>query len=370
MSRVSLTKVNKDLDVAVAEAIGKLGQPFIAPGDRVLLKPNLVTPEAPDSGIITSPGVIEAVARYCLDRGAARVVIGEGPGNYNRRSDLKRCFTDTGVSELAERLGVAWILFDDHGYRTFKDIADGTPDRFRVTEFAFDCDRFINLPVLKTHYLTTVTLGMKNLKGCLKWEDKLLFHQADLSRAVVELNKIVRPTLNIIDATNWGGSRLLVASPDIVAADAVGCALMGVDPMQIRMLTLGAAAGLGEVDITRIDIIGEELKSLKFKVRLPRELIQQGFPTLEIVGAEKACSGCLIPLISALTLLQERGVVIKNPLTVCLGKNPEVPEHRPCLLVGDCAEVAEKESRRVAGCPPDREAILDSLVRAAAEPAG
>ena len=72
------------------------------------------------------------------------------------------------------------MLFDEHSYRTFKGVSDCTPNEFRVTDFAFICDKFINLPVLKTHYLTTVTLAMKNLKGCLKREDKPLFHRWDL----------------------------------------------------------------------------------------------------------------------------------------------------------------------------------------------
>lgn len=210
------------------------------------------------------------------------MIIGEGPGYYNRKANLKDCFTRTGASEVAEGLGIEWVLFDDHSYRTFRNVTDCTPAEFRVTEFVFNCDKIINLPVLKTHYLTTVTLAMKNLKGCLKWEDKPLFRQPDLSRAVVELNKIIRPTVNIIDATNWQGDRLLIASSDIVAVDAVGCALMGIDPMQVRMITFGAAAGLGEADITRIEIIGEELKLLKFKVRLPQEELRQSFPKLEI----------------------------------------------------------------------------------------
>ncbi len=364
MVKVSLTKPGKDLDVAVTKAINELGQ-VVTPGDRVLIKPNLVTPEAPDSGRITSPNLIQAVARYCLEQGAARVIIGEGPGYYNRKADLKDCFTRTGVSEVAEGLGIEWVLFDDHSYRTFRNISDCTPEEFRVTEFVFNCDKLINLPVLKTHYLTTVTLAMKNLKGCLRWEDKPLFHQPDLSRAVVELNKIIRPTINIIDATNWPGDRLLIASSDIVAVDAVGCALMGIDPMQVRTITLGAAAGLGEADITRIEIIGEELKLLKFKVKLPQEELRQSFPKLEIVGAEQACSGCLIPLISILMLLRERGVKMKRPLTIYLGKGHQISSDNPYLLIGDCAEAKEKEpSNKIAGCPPDREAMLDSLVQA------
>jgi len=380
MATVSIAKTENDFYAAFNSAIDDIGGPLITPGDRVLIKPNLVEPAAPDSGQITNPKVIEAVARFCLDSGAARVVIGEGPGFYQPQSYLRECFTHTGVSLVAERLGIEWVLFDEHSYRTFKGVPGCTPEEFRVTEFAFTCDKFINLPVLKTHYLTTVTLAMKNLKGCLKREDKPLFHHQDLSRAVVELCQIVRPTVNVIDCTartivhqlgtgyiseqEQAGSGLLIVGSDIVAVDAVGCALMGIDPMKVRTVSLGTAAGLGESDLTRLDIAGEELKRLKFKVKLPQEQLQQSFPLLQIIGAEKACSGCLIPLLSDLFDLQEQGTKLEKPLAICLGKHPEVPENKAWLLVGDCAQVEGIDERNwVGGCPPSKEALLSSLIR-------
>jgi len=379
MARVSITRTENDFYAAFARALSDLGERPITQGDRVLIKPNLVEPAAPDSGQITSPQVIEAVARFCLDSGA-RVIIGEGPGYYQPQSYLRECFTRTGISAVAERLGIEWVLFDEHRYRTFKGVSGYTPDEFRVTEFAFTCDKFINVPVLKTHYLTTVTLAMKNLKGCLKREDKPLFHYRDLSRAVVELCQIVKPTINVIDCTprtvvrqlgsgysaegSQPGGGLLIVSSDIVATDAVGCALMGIDPAAVRTVTLGSAAGLGESELTRIDIIGEELKRLKFKVKLPEEQLRQSFPLLEIIGAEKACSGCLIPLLSSLLLLGERGTRLEKPLAICLGKEPEVPEDKVCLLVGDCAQgKGGEEPNFVAGCPPGKEALLSQLMR-------
>jgi len=376
MVRVSITKTENDFSAALSKVIDGLGEKFIDSSDRVLIKPNLFEPAGPDSGEITNPRLIEAVARYCLDRGAGRVIIGEGPSYYQSESNLRKCFTRTGVSEVAERLGIEWVLFDDHGYRTFRGIP-GCPNEFRVTEFAFTSDKFINLPVLKTHYLTKVTLAMKNLKGCLKREDKPSFHHPDLARNITELNRIVRPTLNIIDGTarticsvGYSGKRqagvsLLIASTDVVAVDAVGCALMGIDPAEVGTVTLGAAAGLGESDLTRFDITGEELKRLKFKVRLPQEQLRQNFPRLEIAGAERACSGCLIPLISSLLLLGERGMDLKNPLRICLGDEPEVPEDKAWLLVGDCARLGGgDESNWVQGCPLDREELLSRLMRA------
>ncbi len=383
MAKVSITETEDDLYPALIRAIDSIGEKPVAPGDRVLIKPNLVEPANPDSGQITTPRLIEAVARYCLDRGATRVIIGEGPGYYQPQSHLRECFTRSGVSEVAARLGIEWVLFDEHSYRTCQGVPGCTPEQFRITEFAFTCDKFINLPVLKTHYLTTVTLAMKNLKGCLKREDKPLFHRWDLSRAVVELCQLVRPTINIIDCTartivrqlgtgysNWeqAGNGLLIASPDIVAVDAVGCALMGIDPAEVRTVSLGTAAGLGESNLTKIDMVGEELKWLKFKVKLPWEELRQSFPRLEIIGAEKACSGCLIPLLSALTLLREQGTKLERPLAICLGENPEVPERKTWLLVGDCALVEGKEERSwVSGCPPSREVLLGSLIGAMAQ---
>lgn len=380
MAKVSLTGTGEDLYTAVTGAIGEIDNELIAPGDCVLLKPNLVEPAAPDSGQITSPDVIEAVARYCIERGAGRVIIGEGPSYYQPKSYLRECFTGTGVSMVAERLGIEWVLFDEYGYRTFRGVSDYTPSEFRVTEFAFNCDKFINLPVLKTHYLTEVTLSMKNLKGCLKREDKPSFHYPDLSRAVVELCRIVKPTINIIDCTaktvarqlgmgympesGRSGGGMLIASRDIVAADAVGCALMGLDPAGVRMVSLGAAVGLGECDLARMEIVGEDIKRLKFRVKLPREQLREDFPLLEVTGAERACSGCIIPLFSALSVIKEWGIKLNKPLAVILGKGTRVPADGDWLMMGDCTKERSGEAgNRVDGCPVTREDVLNGLIR-------
>ncbi|GAH18765.1 unnamed protein product, partial [marine sediment metagenome] len=105
MIKVSITETENDFYTAFVRAIDGISDKLIAPGDRVLIKPNLVEPANPDSGQITNPRVIEAAARYCLDRGAARVIIGEGPGYYQPQSYLRECFTRTGVSEVTDRLG-------------------------------------------------------------------------------------------------------------------------------------------------------------------------------------------------------------------------------------------------------------------------
>ena len=99
------------------------------------------------------------------------------------------------ITEVVERCQAQWVLFDDFTYRTYREFSPLLPKTFRISEHAFLYDAIINLPVPETHYLTTVSIAMKNVKGFLKQEDKPLFHRVDLSRAVVELNKIIKPSL-------------------------------------------------------------------------------------------------------------------------------------------------------------------------------
>jgi hypothetical protein len=159
---------------------------------------------------------------------------------------------------------------------------------------------------------------------------------------------------------------MLIASTDMVAADTLGSSLMGIDPQKVRTITLGAAAGLGESDLSRMDIVGEELKGLRFKIKLPQEMLRENFPLLEIVGTEKACSGCLIPLLSALSNLHEQGVKLKNPLAICIGQEPNIPQDRPGLFLGDCAGSEGRDGfNNMRGCPPKREDLLEILARLA-----
>jgi len=115
-----------------------------------------------------------------------------------------------------------------------------------------------------------------------------------------------------------------------------------------------------------MDLVGEELQGLRFKIELPQELLRESFPLVEIVGAEKACSGCLIPLLSGLSLLRQQGVELKNPLAICIGQEPQIPPDRPRLLLGDCAGPEGGDGfNYIPGCPPKREDFLGILARQA-----
>jgi uncharacterized protein (DUF362 family) len=352
MVKIAVEKVGEDLHDALIKAINALDDAHLSPHDRVLIKPNIVEPVRPQSGNITNPHLVDAIIRWCKDRGVREIVIGEGPSYYVSEARLLSCFTQTGYSDVAERHGIDWVLFDHSPHVLYEDRGPRLPREFGVSRFAFDFNKIINVPVLKTHYLTRVTLAMKNLKGFLRRGDKPRFH-SHLAEAIVELNKLVRPYLNIVDGT-MAEIPIIVVGRDIVATDSVAASLMGFNPSSVETIRLGAEAGLGQMDLTRMSVMGEDLAHLKMNFELPQEMIRRWFQALRVLDGKGVCSGCLIPLLSALTHFRDEGRQLSDPLNLILGRGVRIPETGRTLRVGDCAKEALWEGSFIEGCPPDK----------------
>ena len=363
MSKVFLATIATSIDDALAYVMQAAGMPESVTGKSVLIKPNLFEPVSYTTGQTTNPALVKAVVQWCQQHNAQEVIVGEGPSYFTPAGALKGCFTKTGIAEVVERCGSTWILFDEHDYRTYHDTSPLLPQLFRISEHAFLYDILINLPVPKTHYLTTVSIGMKNLKGFLKREDKPLFHRADINKAVVELNKIITPFINLVDFTTTRHHRsgFIAAGSDIVATDSVSTALMGLNPHEIQTLTLGSQAGLGEIDLAKIEIVGEDSKGLKMHYELPAAWLEKHFPLLTITGHDTACSGCTIPLFSSLTQLADQGKTFTRPLTLMLGTATRASDAPDCLMIGDCSPKKPENCQRVGGCPPSKHEILKTL---------
>ncbi|MCP4716020.1 MAG: DUF362 domain-containing protein, partial [Deltaproteobacteria bacterium] len=362
MPTVSMKKVSGDL----VPAVEVLAQPFISEralqGKSVLIKPNLVEPLPYTSGQTTNPALVEAIIMWLRKEGAGSVVVGEGPSYFQPRERLRDCFLRTGMAAAAQRQSAAWVLFDEGEFREFAQVSENVPNRFHISEHAFAYDAIINVPVPKTHYLTGVSIAMKNLKGFIRREEKPSFHYCGpegIHGAVTELNKLIRPTLNIADCTApcHRNGNFLLAGADIVAVDAVMASLMGVNPQSVRMLQLGSAAGLGEVDCARIEVVGDDLKGLRMNVEQPASYVRRVFPEV-CLDATSACSGCLIPLFAALRRLEETGAVIDGPVTIRCGKDAGRPAGEgACCSVGRCAGAGTGSLPELAVCPPTKEEV-------------
>lgn len=360
MSTVSVIKIrNNNIQEGVRSAIEKAGNVQIA-GKKVLIKPNLVDPRSPGSGDITNPKVVGEIIRYCQERRADKIIVGEGPSYYQPQARLKECFTRSGTAKVAEQHGVKWLVFDDYSYRSFRNFSPSTPSEFKVTEFVFSSDVIINVPVMKTHFMSTVTLAMKNLKGCLRREYKPKFHR-NLARAVVQLNKIIRPHLNIVDGTVVKDNPpVLVAGSDIVAVDSVASRIMGFQPETIDMIRFGQEEGLGEMELDRIRIEGEDLSGLNMNLEVPSKKLAREFPSIEF-GLEEACCGCLIPILSSLSELREEGKKATEPFLLVAGEKDKRPDkQKNVLFIGNCTrEIAEGSF--LEGCPPKKNKIKEAF---------
>jgi uncharacterized protein (DUF362 family)/Pyruvate/2-oxoacid:ferredoxin oxidoreductase delta subunit len=251
---------------------------YAGPGagsEALLLKPNMLRGALPQKGVTTHPAVFAGVARALMDRGA-RLSFGDSPNGIFRQSAVA---AQTGLAAEAESLGIPMEDFDDGEEVAYP--AGVQNRRFLVARSVLAAGVIVNLPRLKTHSLTVVTGALKNTFGVVPGSRKAEFHikhpdVEGFSRMIVDLNGLVRSHLVIMDAIrvmegNGPSSGtladvgLLVLSEDPVAADAVGCRIMGIDPLTLPMLRMAEEAGLGNADADHIEIRGEAIEAFARK---------------------------------------------------------------------------------------------------------
>lgn len=259
------------------DLVGGIGA-FVKPGDRVLLKPNLLKGRPPEAAVTTHPEVVRAVIRLVRDAGG-EVMVADSPG----MGDLRRVCEKAGILDVIEEEGAALPASEE----PVQVRSHGRFQRFEISRWAHDADAIINLPKLKTHGMTTLTGAVKNLFGCVPGKRKVQWHfntgvNHDLfMRMLVELCALLKPRLTIMDAVigmegNGPGSGdprpigVVIAGRDPVAVDAVSSKLVGVAPERLPIIRAAAAAGIGETRLEKISILGEPLSGAAVRhFRLP-----------------------------------------------------------------------------------------------------
>jgi len=249
---------------------------YILSGDRVLIKPNFLGPKKSSTGTTTDLGILESLIKLVLGRNATPI-IGEGvPIVY----DVDTTFKRVGVHRLAEKYGIELVNMDRYPHEVVRFDHPVVLKEIPVSRLVFEVDRIINVPVMKTHTQTTVTLGMKNLKGCVPGKHKLTLHRLGVSEGVVDLNTVVKPTFTVIDGIvgmegngpmNGRPKRmnLLVGSDDVLALEIVGAKIMGFDPYTIRHIYLARDKGIGEYDLKNIRVLGEPIDAVRSEFSFP-----------------------------------------------------------------------------------------------------
>ena len=243
---------------------------FVTPGERFLLKPNLLAGDEPDKVVTTHPSVLAASARLFQEGGAA-VSFGDSPGLDRPARAAERA----GLIEAGARSGAEFVDFSS-GSRVDNSQGELVPG-FPIAQPVQECDAIVNLPKMKTHQLTRITGAVKNLFGCIPGQRKALYHVQFqdvmvFSTLLVELNLILRPRLHMMDgivAMEGNGPRggnprpmgVLLLSQDPVALDAAFCRIVALDPKFVPTNVIGHRRGLGYFRDRDVEFAGDPLES-------------------------------------------------------------------------------------------------------------
>jgi len=359
--------------------IGHLGgtERIVPDGTRkVLIKPNLMMGEDWKSGITVHPYLIELLVLE-FRRLGLEVVVGEGAG-WGCPSD--EVFRITGVDKLCEKLDVSLVDFKrGRGVRVpvknglvLKDVL--------VDEILKEFDFIVSLAKLKTHCETVVSLSLKNMKGLITEDrERLKFHLIDVNRCLVDLNSVYRPDLSIIDGIialeGIGPLRpgkpkplgILVGGTDPLAVDSVCASMMGIDPADIRHLSVAYEAGIGEMDLSAIRIKGESPEdAVPGTFELPPRSVEGLSPYDRIkVSPGNPCSNCIASLASYLHGYIDKKIIDEatHDITILIGAKAKSRRTGDEIAIGNCLKKYKGKLPFVGGCPPPSDAYLELIKR-------
>ena len=283
MPTVSIESVPTYEREQVASGLRRLLEPlggmaaFVRPGERVLLKPNLLMAKPPEAAVTTHPEVVRAVILE-VQRAGAIPLVGDSPGVGSYKKIAEKC----GIAAVCAETGAELVEFREaltvKGSGIFRQIELARP--------YLEADRIINLPKLKTHEMMTMTCAVKNLFGAVVGTEKATWHlkagstRQLFARLLLEIYLLKKPSLTVVDALmamegNGPGSGtpikrgVLLAGANPVAVDVIAAQLAGIPaellPIAQEALTMGLP-GASRSDIKLTGTPYDSLPVMKFKL--------------------------------------------------------------------------------------------------------
>jgi len=346
---------------------------IIPPHSRVLIKPNLTAEENLwEKGILTGPIFTRALIEEVQKANPAEVVIAEATAIG---LNTKKAFAANGYGEIARATGARLHDLYDGEFEEIKTAEGGLLKSVCVSKEVLRADFFINAPVLKTHFASTLTAAMKNLKGTTTYAEKKRFHYLGLNQAIAELNAVLKPHLIVVDglialegdgpiAGTPVGLNLLMAGTDAVAVDTVAARIMDIDPTEVLSLCLAQGMGYGVWDEEKIQILGQSIAEVRrpfVRACAPLHLDAEKIRFLD----GQACNACRDGLRVAMDRLRAVGISLdKLPkLEISMGSQATLSESPDCiqLPIGNCQKQYKHLPNYVPGCPPPAFLMGDQL---------
>jgi uncharacterized protein (DUF362 family) len=242
-------------------AAGGIGR-FVKTGDTVVVKPNMGWDRRPEQAATTHPLVIKSIVEECLKAGAKKVKVFD-----NSCNDARRSYENSGIpAALKDLKNVDVKYMEDERYKKV-NLKGVFLKEWELYGEVLTAEVLINAPIAKHHSLTGLTLALKNMMGIMGGDRGYIHRQ--IEDALADLNSVVKSHLVVIDATRiltahgpTGGSlrdvkvlNKVIASTDIVAADAYATGLFGLKPQDIAITVTAAKRGLGEINPERMRLV-------------------------------------------------------------------------------------------------------------------
>lgn len=264
----------KEITDKINNGIEKLGgwDNFVKPGDRVLLKVNLIGPKSSDSAAITHSEFTRAIARILKDLGCT-VWIGDSSGGaIAGMAPTTQSLKASGYEKMAEEEGAEIKNFDREG--VVEVPAESRPgEKMFIAKPIFDADVVINLPKLKTHSAAIYTGAVKNVFGCIPGLRKAFYHkiapdQEAFGEIISDIHKAARFYLHIMDGITamqgegptagepYNSNKILI-SKDPLALDAVGAKMLNMNIDRVPILAVAQKRGVGEGNLDNIVLDGD-----------------------------------------------------------------------------------------------------------------
>ncbi|HUU81497.1 MAG TPA: DUF362 domain-containing protein [Acidobacteriota bacterium] len=371
---------------------------------KVFIKPNIVfwTKEVPFPkwGMITTSRVVEDMVALLKERGIDDITIGEGmvTSTPRDRETPAHAFETLGYNVLKKRYGIKYInIFE----RPFDKVDLGAGVVLNFNTDILHSDFVVDLPVLKTHNQTKVSLGIKNLKGMIDINSRKKSHSAnpkkDLNYHIARLANKMPPMFILLDGiyTNERGpsfdgrirrSNILIASADVLSADMVGAKVLGYEPSDVPHLVHAAKDRRRPLDLSDIKVVGKRIEDMASfheydfpyvkNNTLRRSLAKMGIKGLSYPKYDLSiCTYCsrLTGVILFAIAQAWRGEPWDD-VEVLTGKAMKpTPGKKKTILIGKCMYEANKghpniqEMIAVKGCPPSPKSVVKALHQAGIE---
>lgn len=401
MAKVSIVKYEKPFD-SVIKAI-TLSDAFkcLTAADKVFIKPNIVTysrnGSLPPFGVITTSKVVEDVVKYLANAGVKNIVIGEGTITSDPKDTeiTSYAFEKLGYHKLVQKYGVKLVnVFETD----FQEVDLGDDVKIKFSKELLSADFLVSLPVLKTHAQTKVSLGIKNLKGCIDIPSRKLCHSNnfihDLDFHIAKITKLASKSCTIIDGIyslergpmHTGTAKrtnLIIASSNMLAADIVGASVLGINPIEIPYLKQACNHNAIEPNVDSFEVVGESIQDVVVPHKWEFEYNKENtnpriFDLMRFKGIyfpkydHSLCSYCfdVIGLIQYLILKNGRKHEFDN-VELLTGKIKEPSKGmNHTILVGICQSKLNKDHHNiinpilVPGCPPKPKLLIQALNKA------